>query len=151
MLQNARPGYGALFRHMPDQHDNDAGVLGKILQPGGRFTHLGDTARGRIQVLVIGRLDTVYNSEDRTDGRDVLQDGLQTGFRDQKQVLGFQAKTLGSHFNLPGALLAGNIQDGPMQVRCLSGNLQQQGGLSDARIAADENQRAGDKAAAQYT
>ena len=83
----------------------------------------------------------------------VLEDRFQVGFGHQVELLRHGWLVLqqaqGAHFHLALRLLTGNIQHHALFGH-LQGNLQHQGGLANARVAAHQHDRAGHHPAAQH-
>ena len=88
----------------------------------------------------------------------MLQDDVQVGLGDQVQVLRerliliprLAQQASGAHLDLPRRLLAGDIQHREV-VRHRQRHLQQQGGLADAWVAADQYDGAGHHTAAKHS
>jgi hypothetical protein len=64
-------------------------------------------------------------------------DAFEAGFRQQVEAVRVDAQPLAAQLDLPGALLAGDIEHLAAGVRQLVGHTEQQGGLFNSRVAAD--------------
>ena len=120
--------------------------LGKAQKHCGDFLYLAHRTRGGIDAFGVHCLYGVdYHQARPAFGRfryNVVYQGFAV---DVDIVLHFAAiaapgEPVGPHLHLPGAFLAGDIQGG--QFPCAKRNLQRQGALSYARLAAYEHQGA---------
>ena len=59
VLEHARPGDRAVLRHVADEEDRDAALLGDAQEPRGRLAHLGDRAGRGAELGRVERLDRV--------------------------------------------------------------------------------------------
>jgi hypothetical protein len=164
MLEHARPGNRPLFGDVSNNEHRRSGILGQFAQPGGALAHLRNRPGGRIHVGDVDGLDRVDDQQVRPECGDMVEDGVQTGLGHQVQVcrerrmspFGDASRAIRPynprrpHLDLALGLLARDVQDLEL-VRHLEGHLQHQRGLADARVAAHQDDRAGDQTAAQYT
>jgi len=149
VLQHPRAGDAALLGDVADQEHGRAGFLGVAHQPRGALAHLADgTGRGGQRFGPQG-LHRVGHDQARPGDRSVLQDVLNAGLGQRLQVVQRQVQAHGAAGDLRQRLLAGHVQCRETD-RHLRQRLQQQGGLADARIAADQHHGALDQPAAQY-
>ena len=72
VLQDLRPGDGALLVHMADDKHGDPLALGQLHQGHGAVLHLSHPSGGGIQVLVIQGLDGVHDQHVRLLAADAL-------------------------------------------------------------------------------
>ena len=134
----------------PTSDDGQVALLGHPHQAVGALPDLGDRARGGGQVGVEDGLDGVDDHHRRGHLVEGGEDGRQLGLGQQPQPGMEGAQPLGPQPDLLGRLL-GRHQQAPLRRRGHGGQgLQQEGGLADARLAADEGDRAGDQAAAEH-
>ena len=149
MLQNFGPGDAALLGDMADKDDGNARLLGEAEQDGGRLLDLGDAAGRGLDALAVHRLDGVDNHQVGGNllrlGDDVVHQGLGVDIAVGK----IAAETFGPHLDLADAFLTRDIER--LERRPHQRNLQAQGGLADARLAADQHQGALDDATAEET
>ncbi len=148
VLERARSGQGAVFGDMADEHDRDATRLGLVHQPRRTAANLDDAA-GRGAQLGIGHaLDAVDDHErglHLIDGRhDVGHHRLA-----QQPQLGVQrAEAFGAQAYLGRALLGAHVE-GALAPR--GEQLQEQRGLADAGLAAEQGDRTGHDAVTEHT
>ena len=77
------------------------------------------------------------------------QDGVQVGFRDHQQIARDGAQPLAAQPDLLDRFFAGDIQDFVVVACQTEKDLEHQGRFADARVPADQHQRAAHQAAAQ--
>ncbi len=141
VLEQTRPGDGAVLRDVADQEDGAAGALGELEQAGGAVAHLGDAARERLGLRACERLDRVDDGDARARLVERVEDAVEVGFGEQQDVVaGLQ--TGRAQFRLGRRLLARDVDDGARPLRERAGHLQQQGRLARAGRAADEDDAA---------
>ena len=150
VLQHARPGDGAVLGDVADQHQGEAGGLGQAdqLERGG--ADLGDGAGRALDGVQPHGLDRIDHHQCRV-GRALQRRGdvaqVDRGGEFQRRV--DHAQAAGAQPHLFDRFLAGDIQHPASGAGQRRGGLQQQGGLADAGIAADQDGRSGDQAAAE--
>ena len=148
MLHRLGSGDLAVLGHMPHQQQRRAAGLGIADQIETGGADLGDGARRRIQRPGPQRLDGI----DGDDGggpilpfeRARFQRGenvFDTGGRAQHQRRVGQPHAGGAHTHLRHRLLARDIDGMAAILGILAQRLQDDGGLADARIAADQQRR----------
>ena len=96
------------------------------------------------------RLDRVDDDERRLEPRDLLEDALDAGFGQQVQRRGADAEAIAAALDLVLGLLARRVEHRADFAREVRGRLQQQRGLADAGLAAEQHQRPGHDAAAEH-
>ena len=79
----------------------------------------------------------------------MLDDELDVRFGKDAQIRARDAEPRGAQLDLPGRFLARNVQD-PVILPEIFADLQQDRRFADARIAADQDQRALDQPAAEH-
>ncbi len=148
VFEHARAGDDALLGHVADQHDADVPRLGEPLQPRRRLAHLRHRSGGGRELLVPERLDRVDDADLGRRGLDRRADRLELGLREHADALG-GADALGAQPHLLGRLLARDEQH-----RALRADRAEHRGrearLADARLAAEQDERARDEAAAEH-
>ncbi len=149
VLQHARAGQRALFRHVADHDDGDAGLLGDARQLRRAFAHLRHRAGRRTEGVGIHGLDRIDDGDFRLVLGQRAEDFFQLDFGLQLQVARIDRQPLGAQGDLGAGFLAADIQHF-FQPRQIGQRLQQQGRLADARVAADQHHAAGHQAAAQH-
>ncbi|MDT4838658.1 hypothetical protein FQZ97_724200 [compost metagenome] len=148
VLQHAGAGQGAFLGHVADQEDRRAALLGEAHQQRRALAHLGHAAGGRLQLLGEDGLDGVDHHHLGLLHPCGGDDGLDAGLGHDLQLVFRQAQAAGAHGHLLLGFLAGDIERGEARGNVAEG-LQEDGGLADARIAADQHHRAIHQAAAE--
>ena len=150
MLEHLGAGNGALLVDVTDHKYRDALPLGELHERHRAVLDLTDAARGRIQLLVVERLDGVHDQNVRRFLADTFEHVAETGLREHIKVAARDLEPLGAHLELVRRFLAGYIQDLGKAAE-LTADLQHQRRFADARRAADEHQRALDGSPAEHT
>ena len=135
---------------MADEHDRDPFALGELHEPQRRLPDLADAPGCAVQLVDHGGLDRIDDEHRRArrpchlddPGNITLRQDLDRGTRRSVE----QAEALGPEADLGGRLLAGGVQDRTAEP---GGRLEQERGLADPRLAADEDDGADDDPAAQ--
>ena len=149
VLERARAGDRAALRHVPDEVQHVPVPLGVIDQPRGRFAHLADAARRRRQLRHEDHLDGIHDDHLRPHALDLLKDRLDARLREQQQLRRRDPQPLGADLRLQERLLRGHVEHLQPGRRDAVGRLEQQRGLPDPRIAADQHRRSEHRAAAE--
>ncbi|MCY1495018.1 hypothetical protein D9M68_289080 [compost metagenome] len=148
VLQHAGAGQGAFLGHMTDQEDRRAALLGEAHQQRRALAHLGHAAGGRLQLFGEDGLDGVdhhylgFFHPRRGD------DAFDAGLGHDLELVFRQAEAAGAHGDLLLGFLAGDVQRRHAAGDVAEG-LQEDGGLADAGIAADQHHRTVHQAAAE--
>ncbi len=121
----------------------------------GRLPHLADAAGRRLELQREHRLHRVDDDQGGPQTRDLFEDPLEAGLRQQIErrpaLVEFRgAEPLSSGLDLMLGFLARAVQDRSGRVREVRGRLQQERRLADARLAADQDERSRHNAAAQH-
>ena len=135
---------------MADDEDRDAAPLGQGHQLAGTLPDLADTAGGRFQRVRIDGLDGINHHDPRFEplyGRDDL---FHRGLGKEHEVLRPDREPVAAEPDLPGRLLAGDIEGPSGPAGEPVHRLEHQGGLADTGGAADQDQRSRDEAASQH-
>ena len=85
VLQHARAGDRALLRHVADEDDDDAALLGEPRELRRAFADLRDAARRGGQRLGVHRLDRVDDDDFGLLGADRRDDRLELDFGQQRR------------------------------------------------------------------
>ena len=151
VLEQAGPCDLAVLGDVADQEQRGAAPLGEADQLVRAGAQLGHRARRRIDALDIHGLDRIDDHQAGRagviEGRDHVAD---RGRRRQLHRRAREAETRRAQPELVDRLLAADIGHGLAAARQRGAGLQRQGGLADAGIAADQDRRALDEAAAQH-
>ena len=150
VLDDAGTGDLAILGDMPDDQERRSARLGEADQRLSRASDLAYRARrgfDRIAPHGLNRIDDhefrrVSGAQSRNDILDErLGRKLHRGMR--------KPQPGGAEPHLGCQLLAGDIDDTPARQRRRGARLDQEGGLADARFAADQRRRSGHEAAAR--
>jgi hypothetical protein len=150
VLDHARAGDLALLGDVADQHHRDAAPLGEGDELVGGGADLGDRAGGAVDMVGPHGLDRVDDRQRRALGLERGEDVAQAGLGGEAQRRVGEAEALGAHPDLGGGLLARDVDHAVAGPGEGGGGLQEQGGLADAGVAADEDRRGGHEAAAEH-
>ena len=124
-------------------------ALGQARQLRRAFAHLRHRARRGSQLVGIHGLDRIDHHDVRRLPAATRPDLLQLDFRQQTHLRAVQPEPVRAQRHLRADFLAGDVQHAHAVESCRPG-LQQQRGLADARVAADQHDAAADQAAAQH-
>jgi len=150
MLQHARAGDGAFLRDVADEEQGEPIRLGEAQQVGGAITHLCDAARAGRDGVRVDALHGIHDDHARCAVLDMRGDGFQVRLGQHENVARGDSQPLGAQLDLRGGFLAGDVEDGPLAAGERVAHLDEQGGLADTGIAADEHDGTGHDAAAQH-
>ena len=147
VLEHARARDGAVLRHVADEEERDAGLLGDAQKAGGRLAHLSDRAGRGAELARVERLHRVDDADVGPLALERRADRLELGLREDLDP-GRAAEPVGAELHLGDRLLAGDEQGPP-----LGGHVPERGQeerrLPDPGLAADEDERRRDEAAAE--
>ncbi len=150
MLERLGAGDAAALGDVPHDHDRGAGVLGEAHQPGGALADLADVAGRAFEQIGVDRLDRIENQDLGAHRGGGFENRLEAGLAGHVHRAGVLLEAVGPEADLLGGLLAAGIEH-PAAARLEPGRrLEQQGGLADARLATDQDHRAGHHPAAQH-
>ena len=149
VLEGLGAGEAAVLRHMADEQRRHVLAFGGKQQLRRRLAHLADAAGRRLEFQREHRLDRIDDHQSGPDARDLLENPLEARFSEQKQRRIAHAKPLAARLDLVLRFLAGAVQHRSDRPRHVGGSLQQQRGLADPGLAAQQDQRAGHDAAAE--
>ena len=133
----------------PTRTIGGAAALGEGGELVGGGADLGDRAGGAVDVVGPHGLDRVDDGERRALGLEGGEDVAEVGLGGELQGGVGEAEAGGAQADLGGGLLAGDVDGGLAAGGEGGGGLQEEGGLADAGVAADEDGRGGDEAAAE--
>ena len=111
VLEHLGTGNGALLVDVADHKHRDALPLGELHERHRAVLDLTDAACGRIQLLVVERLDGVHDQNVRRFLADTFEHIAETGLREHIKVPARDLEPLGAHLELVRRFLAGYIQD----------------------------------------
>ena len=152
VLQHPGPGQGPFLGDVSHQEDAGIALLGPAHQLRRRLPHLGYGAgRGR-QEVGVGGLDGVHHQDPGLLAGGGGEDAFDPGLRQQADAGAAQAQAAGAQAHLLGRFLAGDVEHrpfGPQAGTQGGAGLEQEGGLADARVAADQDHGPGHQATAQ--
>ena len=104
------------------------------------MTHLRDKPGRCVQFRVSGRLNRVDDDKNWIERLDLLYDEVEIGFRQQVELGRAKAQAVSAQFNLSGAFFATDVENLAIPSSQQCSQLQDQGGLADARLAAQQVQ-----------
>ena len=143
VLQHPRAGDLAVLRHVADEDDGGAGLLGVADQRLGGGAHLGDGAGRQLHAVGPQRLDRVDDHEPRRRfGAERRQDVLDAGLGREPDRRLAERQALRAQADLGDRLLARDVDDRMPRCRERAGDLEEKRRLADPRIAADQKRRA---------
>ena len=149
MLEEPGSGNRTFLRHMADDKYGNSAPLREPHQLTGHFLHLADASGRRRELVRVDGLDRVDRDRGWLQRLDSFEDLFQGGFGQDIEERAVDPQTFPSHLDLPGRLLPRHIEDS-LTVRGQPGQrLEQEGGLPDAGIAADQHHRTRDHPPAQ--
>ena len=149
VLDHLGAGDLSVLGHVADEQQRAADVLGVADQRLRGGAHLAHRAGRRLDRFGPQRLDGIDDDEiGRRSGFERRQDVRQAGFAGERDRRIRQAEALGAQAHLRRRFLAGKIDGAPAGARQRRRELQQQRRFADARLAADEQRRSRDDAAA---
>ncbi len=152
VLDHARTGDLAVLGDVADKDDGRAARLGVADKRLGGGAHLGNGSGRALHDLGPQRLDGIDHHEvNRRSGRKRGEDVLDLRLGGERYRRITQAEPFGAEPNLADRLFARHVDDASAGIRHRSGDLDQDGRLADAGIAADQDRRARDEAAADDT
>ena len=150
VLQHARPRQRAVLGHVAHQHDGSATGLGRARQVRCALTHLGHRARRTGELLGIDRLYGVDHRDIRAVRSQGCKDFFQLDFRQHFDLGPVQPQAARAQCHLCATFFAGHVQGGFALTLQRIQRLQQQGGFTDAGVAADQHHTALHHATAQH-
>ncbi len=150
VLECFRAGKAAVLRHVP--HEERGHVLSFRLeqQLGRGLADLAHAPRRRLELEREDRLNRIDDDERRLEADDLVEDVLETRFGEQIEGRVADREALTARLDLVLGFLPGAVQhgtDGPGHVR---GGLEQQRGLADPGLAAEQHERSRHDAAAEH-
>ncbi|MNS78557.1 hypothetical protein D3C72_1121750 [compost metagenome] len=148
MLDHARPGDLAVLGDVADQDDGRAVVLGQPYQFGGAGADLGDGAWPGLVGVGPQGLDGIDDDDVELVALQRRQDFAQRRGRGQRHGGVGHAHAFGAGADLFNGFFARDIGDAGAVARRLGRDLQQQGRLAHAGVAAQQDGRARHHAAA---
>ena len=140
----------AIFRDMADEERRHIACLGGKQQLGCGLAHLSDAAGRRLKLHRIDGLNRVDDDEGWLEARDLFENPLETGFSEQIKRRRADRQSLAARLDLMLRFFARAVQHGTDRARHVGGRLQQQRGLADAGLAAEQHERSRHDAAAEY-
>ena len=150
VLKRLRPREVAVLRHVADKNGRNVLAFRREQELRRRFAHLSDAAGRRLELDGKDGLHRVDDDQRRLEPRDLFENALDAGLRQQVERRCADAKAVAAAFDLVLGFLAGRIEDWSDIGREMRGGLQQQRGFADARLAAQQHQRARNDAAAEH-
>jgi hypothetical protein len=150
VLERLGPGDRAVLGDVTDEDRRRAGGLGVRHEARRALAHLRQRAGDRIELPGVHGLDRVEREHRRLERACVVQHLVDVGLGDQREPRIGGAEPARAHRHLRDRLLARRVQDAAIAPGQTAERLGEQRRLADARIAAEEEQAAGDQTAAQH-
>ena len=150
VLEHTWPGQGAFFGDVAHQYHRRAGGLGHAGEVGRAFAHLRHRTRRAGELVGIHGLDRVHHHHRRFEFVDRGQHFFQQGFSQHLHLAVVQAQTSRAQRHLGRRLFARHIQGGHAAALQTVHGLQQQGGLANAGVSANQHHAAVDHAATEH-
>ena len=150
VLEHLGARQAAVLGDVADEEGRDVLPFRREQQLRRGLAHLADAAGRGLELEREHRLDRIDDDQRRTQPRDLLEDPLETGFREQVERRPLDAQPLPARLDLMFRFLTGAVEHRSDRVREMRRRLQQQRGLADPRLAADQHQRSGHDAAAEH-
>ena len=148
VLQHARACDGAVLRHVADEDGCDPAPLRHAEQARRRLPHLRHRAGRRSELARVERLHRVDHAD---VGQLLLErraDGVELRLGEDRHVVG-AAEPLRAEAHLGHRFLAGDEKRPPAAAGDGAERGEQQRGLADARLAAEQHERGGHEAASE--
>ena len=149
VLEHARARDGALLRHVADQDDGAVEPLRRLHDRRRRLAHLPDRARRPGHPLGVHGLDRVDHAGLGALRLERGQHLLERGLGDRRDRERARAQALGPQADLGGRLLARDVEHAPARRREVAQRHARDRRLADPGLAAEQDQRARDEAAAR--
>ncbi len=150
VLEGLGAGDAAPFRDVPDDEDGRAALLREAHQSRRALADLPDVARRPFEIAGVDGLNGVHDEDGGSHRRRRGEDRLEVRLAEEADVAGgVVPQAVGAQLHLQRALLAGRVEGRMSRPLQPAGDLEQQRGFADARLAADEDHRARDDAAAE--
>ncbi len=152
VLDELGAGQRALLGDMPDQNDRRAAGLGQVNQVHAAIAQLRDRPRRGGKLRLVNHLDRIDDGHGRLMPRDLMKNSLDVRFGQDQKLIRFDAQSSGPQGGLAGRFLAGDVKHlgrvGRRRHRV--GDLKQESRFADARLPADQHDRAGNDSAAEH-
>ena len=150
VLDHAGAGDRAFLGDVADEHQRSARFLGPAHQFLRAGPHLRHRAGRGLETVGPERLDRIDDDEAGIRFLQRRQDAPQVRLRRELHRRAGDLEALRPLLDLRGGFLAGDIDGFDAVAGKAGGGLQEQGGLADARIAADQRGRGRHNAAAEH-
>ncbi len=120
------------------------------MQSGGHLAHLRHATRRALQPVRVERLDRIDHDNVGLDLFDPVENRLGRRLGEHQHIFSRLGEPLGAQFDLVRRFLAGDVEHPVAATSEPCRHLEQQGRLTDARLAAQQDERARDHAAPQH-
>ena len=149
VLEHARAGNRPVLRHVPDEDDRDATILGQTLEARRGLAHLGNRSGSRTELVAPHRLHRVDDAHVGRLGGDRRAHRLESRLGEDADTL-HRPEALGAQTHLRRRLLAGHEQHlrAPGEAR---EQRSRQARLPDARLACEQHERTGYETSAEHS
>src|SRR3954470_12601624 len=150
VLEGFRSSDAATLGDVSDCKDCRLGLLSEAHETRGAFAHLSDVSRRTFQIRCENRLDRVDDDRVELLGARGGDDRFQQSLVEQGDVFSRCVQPFGAELHLERGFLARHIERRVPEVLEPARDLKQECRLANARLAADEDHRSRNNAAAQY-
>src|SRR5690606_38388419 len=150
VLKRLRAGDRAALRHVTDQEDGGAGVLRIPLEPGRALPDLAHVPGRAFQLRRVDRLDRVDDERGRRALVRRREDTVQLRLAEEHDIARPAAQAVGPEPDLRGRFLARDVERAVPRRLEPGRDLEQERALPDPGLAADQDERARDDAAAEH-
>ena len=154
VLERLGPGQRPVLGDVPHEHHRHAVGLGELHEPQRGLPHLSDAPRRPVELVRRHGLDGVDDQEARPLGPRQLDDALHAGLGDDPDPLPGRTRREPEprrpEPDLRRGLLAGGVEHARGDLGDARGDLEQERGLADPRLAAQQHDGAGHQPAAQH-
>ena len=137
VLEGLGPGQRAVLGDVADQEGGDLAALGETEDLVGRLPDLADRARARGHLGRENGLDGVHDEDLGREPLGLGQDAFEVGLGQKIEPPVPDAQPVAPELDLLQGFLAGNVEDRGLPGGHIPGNLEEEGRLADAGLAAD--------------
>ena len=145
VLKHAGSGESTVLCHMPHENERGTSGLGQSSQSSRTFPNLRNAARSRFQIRAVERLNGVDDNKLRFGGGNLSLNALKLNFAHEPHAAGVQPNALRTQSNLRCGFFARHVKGRFAKTHHARKDLQQQRGLADAGVAADQTHATGNQ------
>ncbi len=150
VLEHFGASQTAILRHVADEHGRDVLILGGEQKLRRGLANLTDAARRRLKFVRPDSLHGIDDDERGRQARDLFEDPLDTGLRQQVQRRIAHTEPVATTLHLMLRLFGRGVENRTDLAREVRGGLEQQRRLADAGLSSEQDERPGDDAATEH-